>query len=165
MNKLNLLYLLTSYQTFKTTVGEKIKKGMTDKEYKDIDDLLEWMSNDNLCVILKDLSDLRRKSINYCKSMGFIQVRVKTQFELSEKGYDVINANGLKNYLYKNNENKNLETELKKLQIDNLKYEKTIRSLKEQLLVINLIKAYKWYLGFIITIGIFLGYFLSLLIR
>lgn len=46
-----------------------------------------------------------------------------------------------------------IEQENVRLTNDNLKYEETIRGLKEQLLILNLAKEYWWFIGICVVIG------------
>ena len=109
--------------------------------------------------------------ISILKRDSFIE-RVGTQYKMTDYGHETIETHGsYSNFINQKNirqlvseQKEQLDTELKKLQKESLEYQETIRdkeeiirSLEIKLKRIELIKQYRWFIGFILTVCTILG--------
>jgi hypothetical protein len=143
-------------------------------EYNDDEDKINKDFN-ILKLVFKDLGIGRIIStkdgnlISYEDSL----LRFKTNHNNFENYFSKQKKKELDNQLnqLKKNERQDLKDEIDRLNLSSLNHkekvreqEDRIRDLTEKLTFINLVKGYKWYVGFLISIGIALGYLFSLLI-
>ena len=81
-----------------------------DKELtKDIDKILNLLFDNGHTSLNNQSNDLRRKSINICKSLNLIRNKSGTLFELDEKGVFAIQDGGIEKYLSNIRTEKDLE--------------------------------------------------------